>query len=101
SVLAVSQKYGLPVFMVVLDNSGWGAVKEATLRVYPAGEAKASSDFGAAFAPSTDFAKIAEASGAHGERVAHPAGDEGALARCLDGVRGGRRAVLHAKVTRI
>ena len=41
SVLAVSQNYGLPVFMVVLDNSGWGAVKEATLRVYPAGEAKA------------------------------------------------------------
>ena len=37
SVLAVSQKYGLPIFMVVLDNSGWGAVKEATLRVYPGG----------------------------------------------------------------
>ena len=41
SIFAVSQKYGLPIFVVVLDNSGWGAVKEATLRVYPAGDAKA------------------------------------------------------------
>jgi acetolactate synthase-1/2/3 large subunit len=101
SVLAVSQQYGLPVFLVVLDNSGWGAVKEATLRVYPAGEAKARSDFGAAFAPATDFAKIAEAGGAHGELVSDAADVHGAIARCLDAVRGGRSAVLHAKVTRL
>jgi acetolactate synthase-1/2/3 large subunit len=101
SVLAVSQKYGLPVFAVVLDNSGWGAVKEATLRVYPAGEAKARSDFGAAFAPAMDFAKIAEAAGAYGELVSDPAAVEGAIARCLEAVRSGRSAVLHAKVTRV
>src|SRR5262249_44624140 len=101
SVLAVSQKYGLPVFMVVLDNSGWGAVKEATLRVYPAGDAKASSDFGAAYAPSTDFAKIAEASGAHGELLSDPAGVDSAIAGCRDAVRGGRSAVLQWKVRRI
>ncbi len=57
--LAVSQNYGLPVFMVVLDNTGWGAVKEATLRVYPAGEAKAGSDYGANFGMNMDFGKIA------------------------------------------
>ena len=101
SVLAVSQQYRLPMFLVVLDNSGWGAVKEATLRVYPAGDARASSDFGATFAPSTDFAKIAEASGAHGELVSDPAAVEQAIARCLKAVRAGRSAVLHAKVTRI
>ncbi len=101
SVLAVSQKYGLPIFAVVLDNSGWGAVKEATLRVYPAGEAKASSEFGAAFAPAMDFAKIAEAGGAHGELVSDPADVEAAIARCLEAVRGGRSAVLHAKVTKL
>ncbi|MBV8189339.1 MAG: thiamine pyrophosphate-requiring protein [Alphaproteobacteria bacterium] len=101
SVLAVSQKYGLPIFAVVLDNSGWAAVKEATLRVYPAGEAKASSDFGAAFGPAMDFAKIAEAAGAHGELVSEPADVEGAIARCLEAVRGGRSAVLHAKVVKL
>ena len=101
SVLAVSQKYGLPIFAVVLDNSGWGAVKEATLRVYPAGDAKGSGEFGSTYGPPMDFAKIAEACGAHGELVADPAGVDAAVARCLAAVRGGRSAVLHAKVTRL
>ncbi|MDP1964071.1 MAG: thiamine pyrophosphate-requiring protein, partial [Reyranella sp.] len=35
STLAVSRQYRLPVLTVVLDNTGWAAVKEATLRVYP------------------------------------------------------------------
>lgn len=101
SVLAVSQKYGLPIFAVVLDNSGWGAVKEATLRVYPAGEARASSEFGAAFGPAMDFAKVAEACGAHGELVADPDAVEPAIARCVAAVRAGRSAVLHARVTKL
>jgi acetolactate synthase I/II/III large subunit len=101
SFLAVSQQYGLPIFTVVLDNSGWGAVKEATLRVYPAGQAKQSGQFGSTYGPTMNFGKIAEASGAHGELVSDPAEVEGAIARCLDAVRSGRSAVLHAKVTRI
>lgn len=101
SVLAVSQQYGLPIFAVVLDNSGWGAVKEATLRVYPAGAAKGSGEFGSTYGPAMDFAKIAEACGAHGELVAEPAAVDGAIKRCLDAVRSGRSAVLHAKVTRL
>ncbi|MBM3647029.1 MAG: thiamine pyrophosphate-requiring protein [Alphaproteobacteria bacterium] len=101
STLAVSRHYGLPVLTVVLDNSGWAAVKEATLRVYPQGEAKARSEFGATLAPDMDFAKVAEAAGAHGELVSDPAAVEGAIARCLAAVRGGRSAVLHAKVTRL
>ena len=101
STLAVSRHYGLPILTVVLDNSGWAAVKEATLRVYPAGEAKARGEFGASFAPAMDFAKVAEASGAHGELVSDPAAVDGAIARCLDAVRSGRAAVLHAKVNRL
>src|SRR5262245_53397009 len=101
SVLAVSQKYGLPIFAVVLDNSGWGAVKEATLRVYPAGEAQARGEFGSTFGPAMDFGKIAEAAGAHGELLSEPADVDGAIARCLEAVRSGRSAVLHAKVTRL
>jgi acetolactate synthase-1/2/3 large subunit len=100
STLAVSRQYGLPILTVVLDNSGWGAVKEATLRVYPAGDAKAANDFGSSFAPPMDFAKIAEAAGAHGELVENPADVEKAIARCLAAVRGGQSAVLHARITR-
>ncbi len=101
STLAVSRQYGLPIFTVVLDNSGWAAVKEATLRVYPEGEAKRAADYGATLAPDMNFAKVAEAAGAHGELVSDPDAVEGAIGRCLEAVQGGRSAVLHAKVTRL
>ncbi len=101
STQAVSRQYKLPILTVVLDNSGWAAVKEATLRVYPEGEAKAAADYGALLAPDMDFAKVAEAAGAHGELVSDPDAVEGAIARCLAAVRSGRSAILHAKVTRL
>jgi acetolactate synthase I/II/III large subunit len=101
SALAVSRQYGLPMMTVILDNSGWSAVKEATLRVYPDGEAKASADYGAVLSPDMNFAKVAEAAGAHGELLSDPDAVEDAIARCLAAVRGGRSALLHAKVTKL
>ena len=101
SVLAVSKHYKLPIFTVVLDNSGWAAVKEATLRVYPDGEAKADGEFGATSRPTWISPRSPRRPGAHGELVSDPAAVEGAIPRCLDAVRGGRSAVLHAKVTKL
>ena len=101
STLAVSRHYKLPVLTVVLDNSGWAAVKEATLRVYPDGEAKAAADYGATLAPDMDFSKVAEAAGAHGELVSDPDAVEGAIVRCLAALKEGRSALLHAKVTKL
>jgi acetolactate synthase I/II/III large subunit len=101
STQAVARQYKLPIFTVVLDNSGWAAVKEATLRVYPDGEAKAAADYGALLAPDMDFAKVAEAAGAHGELVSDPDAVEDAIARCLAALKSGRSALLHAKVTRL
>ncbi len=99
AVYAVSKQYGLPIFTVVLDNTGWAAVKEATLRMYPEGEAKSSGQYEARLAPAMDFAKVAEAAGAYGERVSDPADVPAAIQRCLAEVRGGRAALLHARVT--
>ncbi len=99
AVYAVSKQYRLPIFTVVLDNTGWAAVKEATLRMYPDGEAKASGQYEARLAPAMDFAKIAEAAGAYGETVSDPADVPAAIRRCLAEVRGGRAALLHARVT--
>jgi acetolactate synthase-1/2/3 large subunit len=76
-------------------------VKEATLRVYPDGEAKAAADYGATLSPEMDFAKVAEAAGAHGELVSDPEAVEGAVTRCLAAVKAGRSAVLHARVTKL
>ena len=101
SVFAASRQYGLPILTIVLDNTGWSAVKESTLRVFPDGEAKASNEFEAELAPDVEFAKIAEAFGAHGEKISDPGEVPAALERCIACVRGGRAALLHVRVTRI
>src|SRR6266511_3528817 len=67
SVYAVSKQYKLPIFTVLFDNSGWSAVKEATLRVYPEGDAQATNEFNALLAPDVEFAKVCEAAGGYGE----------------------------------
>jgi acetolactate synthase-1/2/3 large subunit len=101
SVFAVSKQYGLPILTVVLDNGGWSAVKESTLRVYPDGDAKAEDAFAAELAIDVDFSKVGEAFGAYGVKVTDPAEVPAAIERCLKEVRGGRTAILHACVTRL
>ena len=101
SVLACSRQYGLPILIVVMDNSGWGAVKSSTLRVFPKGEAVAANEFQSHLLPDADFSKIAEAFGAYGERIDDPDEVPAAIARCAKIVREGRTAILHAQVTRL
>jgi acetolactate synthase-1/2/3 large subunit len=100
-VFSVAQQYKLPILVLLLDNSGWSAVKESTLRVFPAGEAKEANLIQANLMPDAEFSKIGEAFGAHGEKVSDPAEVPAALKRCVDAVRSGRAALLHARVTRI
>jgi acetolactate synthase-1/2/3 large subunit len=101
STFAVSQQYSLPIFSIVLDNSGWSAVKASTLRVFPDGEAKATGSFESELAPNVAFAKVGEAFGAYAEEISDPADVPAAIARCVKEVRGGRSALLHARVTRL
>ena len=101
SIFAVAQQYKLPIFSIVLDNSGWGAVKASTLRVFPEGEANAANEFEAELAAKVEFTKIGEAFGAYTEKLADPAEVPAALARCAREVRGGRSVLLHVRVTRI
>ncbi len=101
SVFAVAQQYELPIFSIVLDNSGWSAVKESTLRVFPDGEAKTANEFEAELAPNVEFARSARRSAHIREKVTDPADVPAALARCVKEVRGGRAALLHVRVTRM
>lgn len=95
AALAVSLRQGLPVLTVLLDNGGWSAVKEATLRMYPEGHARRLGRFQSEFTPQLDFAAMAAAAGAQGERLVDPAEIEAALDRAFDAVRRqGRSAVL-------
>jgi len=101
SSMAVSKQYGLPVFTIVLDNGGWAAVKEATLRVFPEGVAKATQAYEAHLAPDMNFAMVAQAAGAHGEWVSDPADVPAAIERCLAALARGQSALLQAKVIRL
>ncbi len=99
AVYATSSQYALPIFTVVLDNTGWAAVKEATLRVYPGGIAENDRQYQAHLATTMDFGKVAESAGGYGEKVENPDDIPAAIRRCLEEVRGGRSAVLHVKIT--
>ena len=101
SVFSVAQHHKLPILAIVLDNSGWSAVKESTLRVFPEGEAKSANEFQAELMPNVEFGKIGEAFGAYWEKVGDPAEVPAALTRCVKEVRGGRAALLHAQVTHL
>jgi acetolactate synthase-1/2/3 large subunit len=101
SVFSVSRQYKLPILVLLLDNTGWSAVKESTLRVFPDGEAKSADKFQANLLPDAEFSKIGEAFGAYGEKVVNPEDVPAALARCVKEVRGGRAAILHVRVTKL
>jgi acetolactate synthase I/II/III large subunit len=101
SVYGVSKQYKLPLLTIVLDNGGWSAVKQSTLRVYPDGDAKVEDEFSAALPEGVDFSKVGEAFGHYGEKLTDPAKVPAALDRALSEVRGGRTAVLHVTVTRL
>lgn len=98
AVYATAKQYKLPIFTVVLDNTGWAAVKEATLRVYPGGVAQNDQEYEALLAPDMDFTKVVESAGGYGEKIDDPEQVAGAIARCLKEVRGGRSALLHVKI---
>ena len=101
AVLATARQHDLPIFTIVVDNAGWGAVKGSVLRVYPEGEAKAQDLFQSALAGGTDFSTMATGFGAYGEKLVDPAEVPGGLQRCLDAVRRGQSALLHACVTKL
>jgi acetolactate synthase-1/2/3 large subunit len=101
SVFAVAKQYKLPILVLLLDNTGWSAVKESTLRVFPEGTAKETDKFQAGLMPDAEFSKIGEAFGAYGEKVTNPDDVPAALARAVKEVRGGRAAILHLRVTKL
>ena len=99
SVFAVSKAHQLALFSIIVDNAGWNAVKDATLRVYPDGAARARDAFQSRLPAGMDFSKLAAVSGAYGECLSDPAQVGPAIERCLTAVKSGRSALLHVTVT--
>ena len=85
----------LPVLFVVVNNAMWGAVRRATLGMYPQGEAARSNR-----PPFIDldelpaFEQVCAAAGGYGERVDDPAALPGAFERALHAVNVEKRQAL-------
>jgi len=90
-----SSLHRLPVLFVVVNNAMWGAVRRATLGMYPEGEAARSNR-----PPFIDldqlpaFEEVCAASGGYGERVEDPAELPAALERALHAVNVEKRQAL-------
>ncbi len=85
----------LPVLFVIMNNSMWGAVRRATMGMYPQGEAMRSNK-----PPLIDldelpaFEQVCAAAGGYGERVEDPAELPAALGRALHAVTVEKRQAL-------
>ena len=91
-----AQMHRLPTLTVVINNAMWGAVRRATLGMYPDGEAAKSNK--PPFIDLDDlpaFETVCQASGGYGERVENPQQLPGALKRALKAVDGGQQALLN------
>ena len=92
-----AELHKLPVLIVVMNNSMWGAVHRFTRAMYPAGAAARSNQ--EVFTHLTNlpaFEDVARAAGGYGERVEHPDELPAAIERALAVMRNeGRHALLN------
>ena len=101
AALWTSRRYSAPVLYIVNNNHRYHAVEE-NLDEYGGAESCAGrSGFnGSNLSPSPDFAMIAAAMGAYGEKVTEPETLPVALRRCIDAVLGGQPAVLDTVIVK-
>jgi acetolactate synthase-1/2/3 large subunit len=70
----VANAYGLATLTIITNNRMWGAVRRATLSIYPDGEAARANQAPLTYLePTPDYEKVVTASGGHGMRVEDPA----------------------------
>lgn len=101
AALWTSRKYGAPVLYIVNNNNKYGAVEENLSSYGGADSYAGKSGFnGSDLSPSPDFALIAKAMGAYGEKVTEPDKLPGALRRCIEAVQSGQPAVLDTVIVK-
>lgn len=92
--------YRAPFLQIVYQNRSYSTGVLRTAELYPDGYAQRGGFDGGCFDPPMDFAKEAEAAGAHGENVTDPAEIAPALRRALARVRAGAPAVVAVRLPR-
>jgi acetolactate synthase-1/2/3 large subunit len=83
----IAEALGLPILIVIVNNSEWGAVRKSVLDVYPHGFASKTNTMPLiSLDPSPDFTKVAEASRAYAQQVTKGSDLPAALRRAIDHV---------------
>ncbi|HEX3710913.1 MAG TPA: thiamine pyrophosphate-requiring protein [Pseudolabrys sp.] len=96
----VAAKNALPILTIVFNNSRYGAVRRATLSMFKDGAAGENDGrMLADLDPAPPYEAMAQAQGAHAERVEKPADLPAALARARDVVLNERRQALLNVIT--
>ncbi|KAH7039577.1 thiamine pyrophosphate enzyme, N-terminal TPP binding domain-containing protein [Microdochium trichocladiopsis] len=103
SVYWISQRYGLPILTIVLNNKGWNAPRRSMLLVHPDGPASRATnkDLNISFDPSPSYSEIARAAsdGAiFAARVSNAGALQSALKQAMATVQSGTSAVLDVLV---
>jgi acetolactate synthase I/II/III large subunit len=92
----VARAENLPTLTIVANNHMWGAVRSATLDVFPDGEAaRANAMPLTELKPAPDYEKVIACCGGVGEKIESPGDVLPALERSLEAVRGGIPAMLN------
>ncbi len=92
----VSRAEKLPILTIVANNHGWHAVRNATLSVYPGGDASKTNVMPlTTLDPSPAFEKMIDVCGGYGECVKRPEDLPAALGRGLEAVRSGTPALIN------
>ncbi|OFW03462.1 MAG: hypothetical protein A3I61_16855 [Acidobacteria bacterium RIFCSPLOWO2_02_FULL_68_18] len=101
SCLLVSNMYHVPTLHIVSNNNKYAAVENGLARYGGPNSYAAKAGYnGSALKPSPNFAGIARAMDAYGEKVTDPAEMPNALRRALDAVKGGQAALLDCVVVK-
>lgn len=84
----IAEALELPLLILVLNNSEWGAVRRSVLDVYPQGYASRANDMPlVSLRPTPDFAKVAQASRAFATRVEKGSELPAALEAAIEHIR--------------
>lgn len=99
--LQAARSNGLPILIVVFNNTEYRSMKMNHLRFYPQGAAVETGEFlGNDLSDQPDLASLAEPFGMHGETVTVRDELTPALDRALKAVRNGTTAIVNVHVTR-
>jgi acetolactate synthase-1/2/3 large subunit len=95
AALGLYQEYNLPVFIIIMNNGGYRAMKWAHRMRHPEGTAVSRNQFlGTDITPAPDYVKVAEAFSAYGEKLEDPGDIEAALNRGLGQIGQGKTTLL-------